>query len=185
MFYSALMRFVPFYFSHGNFRSASCIRCRSPADINEVRDSIVLHGKVAVCSKCGGYVKPDIVFFGEELPRRFYTLLKDDKQQADLVLVLGTSLQVAPVSLIPEMVSGKCKRALINRNLAGTFKPTCKDNNEKEDDLAAGRDVFVAGDCDDSVLQLARLLDWHDELETMHREAQASIKNKQKGPASS
>ena len=40
-----------------------------------------------------GIVKPDIVFFGEELPKRFYFYLKD-MLQTDLVLVMGTSLEV-------------------------------------------------------------------------------------------
>ena len=38
-------------------------------------------------------MKPDIVFFGEELPKRFYFYLKD-MLQTDLVLIMGTSLEV-------------------------------------------------------------------------------------------
>ena len=77
---------------------------------------------MTVCTKCGGHVKPDIVFFGEELPDRFHALLKNDKHYADLVIVLGSSLKVAPVSLIPEMVTKSCKRALINRHGTGPFQ---------------------------------------------------------------
>ena len=38
-------------------------------------------------------MKPDIVFFGEDLPRQFYSYMKD-MLQTDLVLVMGTSLEV-------------------------------------------------------------------------------------------
>ena len=38
-------------------------------------------------------MKPDIVFFGEDLPRKFYSYMKD-MLQTDLVLVMGTSLEV-------------------------------------------------------------------------------------------
>ena len=38
-------------------------------------------------------MKPDIVFFGEDLPKRFYYYLKDFPQ-ADLLIVMGTSLEV-------------------------------------------------------------------------------------------
>ena len=44
-------------------------------------------------SGCGALVKPDIVFFGEDLPRRFYMYLRD-LPMADLLLVMGTSLEV-------------------------------------------------------------------------------------------
>lgn len=60
----------------------------------EVKTTIVKNGKPPTCRTCGGYVKPDIVFFGESLPIRFHQLLKRDVKQADLMLVLGTSLQV-------------------------------------------------------------------------------------------
>jgi len=39
-------------------------------------------------------MKPDIVFFGEDLPMKFYRYMKD-MLQADLVLVMGTSLEVS------------------------------------------------------------------------------------------
>lgn len=55
------------------------------------------------CTLAGGLVKPDIVFFGENLPERFFERLKD-LQQADLLIILGTSLVVQPfASLI-----GRC-----------------------------------------------------------------------------
>jgi len=46
-------------------------------------------------------VKPDIVFFGEDLPDEFHNNLQADKPDCDLVLVIGSSLRVRPVSLIP------------------------------------------------------------------------------------
>ena len=56
-----------------------------------------------ICTLAGGLVKPDIVFFGENLPERFFERLKD-LQQADLLIILGTSLVVQPfASLI-----GRC-----------------------------------------------------------------------------
>lgn len=171
---------------HGHFRSASCVRCRAPADAKQVKESMVVHREAPSCDKCGSFVKPDIVFFGEGLPDRFHTLLRRDMHKADLVLVLGTSLQVAPVSHIPEMVSRKCKRALVNRELVGSFAYTCDETYENDDlDVTSKRDVFVGGDCDDRILQLARILGWEEELQEMHRDAQSSFREKQKSEASS
>jgi Sir2 family len=161
---------------HGNFRSASCIRCQTQAlDIAAVQRTIVQDQQVPRCHKChDGYVKPDIVFFGEGLPDRFHTLLQQDLPVADCCLILGTSLQVAPVSHIPTRVVHRsmfsphtrsaaappvvCKRVLLNREWVG-------------DDCLPGfgmnpsDDVFHLGDCDDSIQILARLLGWHDELQ--------------------
>jgi NAD-dependent histone deacetylase SIR2 len=43
-------------------------------------------------------MKPDIVFFGEKLPAVFHQSLKEDRRNVDLLIVIGSSLKVAPVS---------------------------------------------------------------------------------------
>lgn len=48
-------------------------------------------------------IKPDIVFFGEDLPDEFHANLNLDKPECDLLVVIGSSLRVRPVSLIPGM----------------------------------------------------------------------------------
>lgn len=53
----------------------------------------VMSGSVPKCSACGGVVKPDIVFFGEELPPHFLKYLTDFPL-ADLLIIMGTSLEV-------------------------------------------------------------------------------------------
>ena len=68
---------------------------------------------------------------------------------ADLLLVMGTSLLVAPVSMIPDMV--QCQRVLLNRECVGNF------------DAKRG-DVVFEGDCDDAVYMLAKELGWEKEL---------------------
>lgn len=46
-------------------------------------------------------MKPDIVFFGEGLPDEFHDKMAEDKDQCDLLIVIGSSLKVRPVALIP------------------------------------------------------------------------------------
>lgn len=46
-------------------------------------------------------MKPDIVFFGENLPEMFHRAMKQDKDEVDLLIVIGSSLKVRPVALIP------------------------------------------------------------------------------------
>jgi hypothetical protein len=58
---------------------------------------------------CRGLVKPDIVFFGEQLPQRFYERMEADFPSCDLLLVMGTSLVVHPfASLIGK--TAQCRR---------------------------------------------------------------------------
>ncbi|KAL3921770.1 MAG: hypothetical protein SGILL_002571 [Bacillariaceae sp.] len=137
---------------HGHFRTAACIECKTTTDSNRVKETIVVEGETPLCMRCEGNVKPDIVFFGESLPDRFHHLLQKDLPKADLLLVMGTSLQVAPVSHIPSMVS--CNKVLFNRDLVMKIRK--------------GSDMFVSGNCDESVQSLCDLLGWGEALLEAH-----------------
>ena len=52
--------------AHGSFASQRCIDCRHPFDDAKMKEHI-LAKKIARCGRCNGYVKPDIVFFGEQV----------------------------------------------------------------------------------------------------------------------
>lgn len=54
----------------------------------------IMKGTIPRCSVCKGVIKPDIVFFGEELPQQFFTYLTDFPM-ADLLIIMGTSLEVS------------------------------------------------------------------------------------------
>ncbi|KAL3931065.1 MAG: hypothetical protein SGBAC_011483 [Bacillariaceae sp.] len=146
---------------HGHFRSASCIECGTKADPELVKNTIVKNGIVPKCEKCDGNVKPDIVFFGENLPDRFQQLLRIDVQEADLLLVMGTSLQVAPVSMIPDLV--ECPKVLFNR------EPVMK--------IRTGEDIFLPGNCDGHVTELCSILGWKEDLIKEHAAAQLNSNN--------
>ena len=84
-------------------------------DISTVTTSIVASASPPICPRCGGYGKPDIVFFGEDLPPVFHDNIEGDTDEADLLIVIGTSLQVHPVAGIPDFVGGDIPRVLFNR----------------------------------------------------------------------
>ena len=56
---------------------------------------------VPYCPNCGGVIKPNVILFGEQLPVQPFLAAKDLAQQADLMLIVGTSLEVAPASDLP------------------------------------------------------------------------------------
>ncbi|KAF1331541.1 Nad-dependent histone deacetylase sir2-like protein, partial [Globisporangium splendens] len=104
---------------HGSFATATCLSCKKTYPNDAIRED-VLSQRVPMCSACNaedGIVKPDIVFFGESLPRRFHDSIKSDENEADLVLVMGSSLKVNPVRSIVGRIRKHTPMVLINRLL--------------------------------------------------------------------
>lgn len=93
---------------HGSLSSATCCQCGkhySPLDLTWWQKAIAASSDspVAHCQACGGVIKPDIVFYGEQVHR--YAEAEAAVQGCDLLLVLGTSLTVYPAALLPEVTS--------------------------------------------------------------------------------
>lgn len=66
--------------------------------------------------KSYGVLKPDITFFGEALPSKFHRFIRDDVLKCDLLICIGTSLKVAPVSEIVNMIPAYVPQVLINKD---------------------------------------------------------------------
>lgn len=67
-------------------------------------------------------MKPDIVFFGENLPSRFFEKVNEDFKKCDLLIIMGTSLQVQPFASLIGKVPKTTPRILINREQVGTLE---------------------------------------------------------------
>jgi len=92
-----------------------------------------------------GVMKPDITFFGEPLSDAFHhRLTQHDRQKVDLVIVIGTSLKVAPVSEIVPFLAPNIPQMYISR------EPV------KHIDF----DIDLLGDCDVVVAELCRRAGW-------------------------
>ena len=66
-----------------------------------------------------GIMKPDITFFGEALPSDFFHRLRDeDRDKVDLVIVMGTSMKVEPVSEIPNFLPRDVPQIFISRDVS-------------------------------------------------------------------
>lgn len=64
--------------------------------LNFIPDEIFAD-RIPKCTKCkSGIVKPDIVFFGENLPDKFYKCTETDFAKCDLLIIMGSSLVVQP-----------------------------------------------------------------------------------------
>jgi len=146
--------------AHGSHQSSTCLKCKKKYSQEYMEEHLRFGKELVPKCTCGGVIKPDITFYGEDLPRRFYDLYKSDFKQADFLLIMGTSLTVMPVAGLPILVNSKIPRVLINREPVGERVLNFVGRNNT-------RDYFHAGDTDPVCRQLARLLGWQHELEAL------------------
>jgi len=161
--------------AHGSFATQKCIDCHKPYDGTKMKEAI-MNKQIPRCERCKGLVKPDIVFFGESLPVEFHRAIPT-LQDADLLIVMGTSLTVHPFASLAQRVPRECTRVLINLDQVGDFGHRASD-------------VICLGKCDEIVQELARELGWEEELlaawestagsvESDSAEAATTIKNEE------
>ena len=111
---------------HGNGRLMRCLGCDRVHDRQEVgwdprrwgagyRTQIPMLGQ-PVCPECGGRLISSVVNFGDPMPQREMKLADQHARRCDLMLVLGSSLRVAPASGLVRLALGSGARAvLVNR----------------------------------------------------------------------
>jgi NAD-dependent deacetylase len=88
---------------HGSLRQAVCLSCNLLYPMDDVMKRVISGENPPLCAECGGVLKPNAVFFGEMLPRVPWEMSLELTSQTDLFLVLGSSLQVSPVSILPDI----------------------------------------------------------------------------------
>ncbi|NTW97149.1 MAG: NAD-dependent deacylase [Oscillochloris sp.] len=84
---------------HGHLRTVTCHGCGVQAPTEPLLPT-VRRGQAPRC-RCGGAFKPDVVLFDELLPQGLVWLAQKALEECDLLLVAGTSLEVAPVCDMP------------------------------------------------------------------------------------
>ncbi len=99
---------------HGTMATSTCQGCYQRIESRQILPE-VMEGKVPRCA-CGGVYKPDVTFFGELLPDRAWQNSARAMSQADLVIVIGTSLVVQPAASLPEYRPPSAKLVIVNRD---------------------------------------------------------------------
>lgn len=142
--------------AHGANNGAACARCRKQHDMEALQDAI-REQQIMRCTECNSPVKPNIVFFGEELPSKFTTTLLQ-VWQADLCLIMGTALAVAPFNMIPKLVPLRVPKVLFNmQNTKETGRIDFTEPNRKR--------LFVQGKCDETIRKLAVDCGWEADFD--------------------
>jgi len=140
---------------HGNLHTGHCIKCKEKVLDKELMEAMKV-GLPKLCDKCKSPCRPDIVFFGERLPKTVLEHADELKNECDLLIVIGTSLMTAPFCLFPSIPPNGVPRLVINHSLPEIFK--IKSETEC---------CFMKGDCDESVTELVKLLKWDTEFEAL------------------
>ena len=183
--------------AHGTIEKGHCIKCHAQYSLNWMKSISENKNKIKTtiffkilfcketlneknvlnCLKCcddrypGGYVKPDVVFFGESLTKEFLCSFKEDFQKCDLLIVMGTSLKVPPFCNLVHKVKPNCPRLLINNELVGPWvKQNRKIKNGKGfDKISHENYAYILGDCDEICSYLTDRLGLKDELDELSK----------------
>ena len=97
---------------HGSVHRNRCMDCGQPYGVARIRDS----AGVPRCSVCGGIIKPDVVLYEESLDSYVMEQALRDIQNADLLIIGGTSLAVYPAAGLIRYYRGN-RLVLINKSV--------------------------------------------------------------------
>jgi NAD-dependent deacetylase len=86
---------------HGHIRQATCVSCYANFETEPFINALLDTGEIPRCPDCGGVLKPDVVLFEEQLPKVALHHAESLMIGTDLVIVVGSSLDVMPASLLP------------------------------------------------------------------------------------
>ena len=87
---------------HGSLRQVVCLECSSLSDMDSAMSRVMGGENPPLCEQCGGVLKPNTVFFGEALPRIPWEESVELIKKTDLLLTIGSSLQVSPANVLPD-----------------------------------------------------------------------------------
>ncbi|RLN97962.1 hypothetical protein BBJ28_00018176 [Nothophytophthora sp. Chile5] len=161
---------------HGSFAWSACMRCKTRVRTSTLMP-VIQAGVIPTCSEpnCRGVLKPEITFFGELLADHVSTSITKDRLQADLLLVIGTSLKVAPVMEIPGYLPAHIPQVVINKTAlkkkklrskqpsASVGKLSRNSTSTKGRGAAADEEEFdlsLLGDCDDIIRYICDQAGW-------------------------
>lgn len=99
---------------HGDYGTAHCRRC-GRGYAGEEFASQLLERDIPACDACGGVIKPDVVFFGENVLH--LDAARRACAESDLMFVLGSSLLVYPAAMLPEYAGGDI--VIVNKGPTG------------------------------------------------------------------
>ena len=101
---------------HGTLRTLTCSQCYHNVMAEEYAARFIEDGTLPICPKCGGILKPDVILFGEQLPQTAWLKAQQEARKCDLMIVVGSSLEVLPVAGLPMQALDRGAHLIIINN---------------------------------------------------------------------
>jgi NAD-dependent deacetylase len=105
---------------HGTMNTLTCSKCSRNYPVEDFLEPFLVQKIFPLCPVCSAILKPDIVLFEEMLPMNAWQEAELHCDQADLILVIGSSLEVTPANSLP-LYALRSGAALIINNFTPTY----------------------------------------------------------------
>ena len=125
---------------HGGLDRANCVICSKEYDIETVLNKNIDNEDFNYKCECGGYIKPNITLFEEDILEESFA--QKEVSKADLIIIIGTSLQVSPFCTLPFSAQLDTPFIIINRDC------TYLDDNRMS--------VVIKSDCDKALKRIMK-----------------------------
>lgn len=130
------------YEFHGSLKKLICIECGKSIRVEKVSLDIL----PPLCNKCHSLLKPGVVFFGEPIPEHAYARSFKEAEKSDLIILIGTTGEVAPANMIPRLAKNNGAK-IIEINISKSVYT---------DDVT---NIFLQGRATDMMEELMEMID--------------------------
>lgn len=98
---------------HGHLRNLTCMQCLETFQSQDVLQDYLDNGAIPLCPQCQGILKPNVILYGEILPMLTLNRAKKLTQACDVMIVAGSSLEVAPAGDLPMLAKFSGAKVII------------------------------------------------------------------------
>jgi len=100
---------------HGSVSKLECVKCKIFYELDELLlNNFIEKFEIPICNNCQSFLKPSITLFEEMLPNEAWTSATNHFEKADLVIVIGSSLEVYPANQLPSIAISHGAKLIIN-----------------------------------------------------------------------
>lgn len=103
----------PVYEVHGGLETMTCVNCFTPYPSKQFLIPFIQDGTLPYCQKCNEILKPDVILFEEQMPVLTWQSAQQAVENCDLLMVIGSSLEVMPVAGLPSHASKNGAKIII------------------------------------------------------------------------
>lgn len=86
---------------HGSLSTLTCENCNRTFEVSSLIEKFIEEEIIPVCPNCGNTLKPDIILLGEQLPAGMWVASHKAAREAEVMLIVGSSLEVVPAAGLP------------------------------------------------------------------------------------